>query len=465
MRKLIILTLAMMFAVVSFAQKQLLQALTYDKALAVVKGQITNITDANNIAIIEISSTPSWSTDAIVEKANINADGTFEAKFNVCVNSLTTIKLGEHNEKTFYIIPGQTVKLTVDLATSKLTFEGPFAKLNNSLANYYDEFNERSLNKEINGMGLKKLKGFTVRQYKEKLLSLYKNGVDKLNADKRLSPEFREYMIPFYQYITVVLMGGYEKILKYANDGQGEYIQPADYYNDVKDWNFTAKNGFSYANGGQLLGTADELSNTTGGKFTVPDNLGQLTAAKKYMMYLDNLKTFTSEQLVAIKTECPDFEDMLIARNEVTRAMIEENSNNKLFSIKFVNADLTGEDILKTIIKDYRGKMMLIDFWATWCGPCKAAMKTILPIKEELWGKVAFIYITGETSPKTIWNNMIPEIHGDHYYVTNAQWETLLKQFEAQGIPTYVIVDKEGNIVAKHIGYPGNDVIKEELSK
>ena len=90
-------------------------------------------------------------------------------------------------------------------------------------------------------------------------------------------------------------------------------------------------------------------------------------------------------------------------------------------------------------------------------------MKTILPVKEELWGKANFVYVTGETSPKALWNKMIPDIHGDHYYVTAAQWETLLKQFGAQGIPAYVVVDKDGNVKNKHIGYPGNEVIEEEL--
>ena len=57
----------------------------------------------------------------------------------------------------------------------------------------------------------------------------------------------------------------------------------------------------------------------------------------------------------------------------------------------------------------------------------------------------------------------IPDIHGDHYYVTAAQWETLLKQFGVQGIPAYVVVGADNEVVTKHIGYPGNDVILNEL--
>ena len=69
------------------------------------------------------------------------------------------------------------------------------------------------------------------------------------------------------------------------------------------------------------------------------------------------------------------------------------------------------------------------------------------------------------TSPKNLWQNMIPDIHGEHFYVTAEQWQTLLSQFESQGIPTYVVVDKDGNVQSKFIGFPGNDKLKEEFEK
>ena len=92
-------------------------------------------------------------------------------------------------------------------------------------------------------------------------------------------------------------------------------------------------------------------------------------------------------------------------------------------------------------------------------------METIKPVKEELKGKANFIYITSPSSPKRAWELTIPDIHGDHYYVTDDQYSTLLNQFESQSIPTYVTVDSNGNIVNHYIGYPGNDVIKADLSK
>lgn len=465
MKKISIFMVAMLVTVMSFAQAQLLPELTYSKELATVKGKLKGMTESNKMDSITVSCTPSWATDAIEQKVKVNADGSFEAQFDVCVNSLASVSLGEKNDKPFYVVPGQTVSLTIDLKKSQVECEGPLAKLNTSLANYYEEYNERKLNKDINGMGIRNLKGFSVQQYKEKLLANYNAGVEKLNSDKHLSAEFREYMIPFYQHVTIALMSGYKKILAYANQGKVDSEQPADYYDTVKDWNTTSMNGFLYAQGGNAASMAEMMSQTTGGNFSVPASAGQVVAAKKYMGILDNMKALTDADLAAVKTECPAFEDMLKKQNEVTIAKIEENNRNKLFTVKSIDENLSGEDVFKAIVKDYKGKMVLVDFWATWCGPCRAAMKTILPVKEELWGKAAFVYVTGETSPKALWNKMIPEIHGDHYYVTASQWDTLLKQFNAQGIPAYVVVDKDGNVFTSHIGYPGNEVLKEELSK
>lgn len=124
---------------------------------------------------------------------------------------------------------------------------------------------------------------------------------------------------------------------------------------------------------------------------------------------------------------------------------------------------LSGTNIFKQIVAPYKGKPVLVDLWATWCGPCRMAMRTIQPLKEEFWGKCAFVYVTGPSSPKATWTSMIKDIHGDHYYVSEAQWATLAKQFQVQGIPAYIVVDAKGNVQQKHIGFPGEDVLRDEL--
>ena len=78
---------------------------------------------------------------------------------------------------------------------------------------------------------------------------------------------------------------------------------------------------------------------------------------------------------------------------------------------------------------------------------------------------IVYVYLTGETSPKGTWENMIPDIHGEHFRVTDEQWSYLMDSFSIRGVPTYLLVDREGNITYKTTGFPGTDKMKEELLK
>ena len=117
----------------------------------------------------------------------------------------------------------------------------------------------------------------------------------------------------------------------------------------------------------------------------------------------------------------------------------------------------------KIQLSKLKGKVVLINFWATWCPPCRAAMKTVDEIKPGLQEKgVVFVYITGETSPLEKWNEMIPGISGDHYRLTHQQWGELCRSLNIPGIPAYLILNKDGSEAYSNLsqgGYPGNDVI------
>lgn len=138
-------------------------------------------------------------------------------------------------------------------------------------------------------------------------------------------------------------------------------------------------------------------------------------------------------------------------------------------NVQTLPTTVQGQDVLTTIYSKYAGKVVLIDFWATWCPPCREALKEIDAIKQDLKAQgVVFLYITGETSPLNTWESMIANISGDHYRLTKAQWGFVAKQLNMRGIPAYMILGKDGKIAysnASEGGYPGNDFIQRELIK
>ena len=162
------------------------------------------------------------------------------------------------------------------------------------------------------------------------------------------------------------------------------------------------------------------------------------------------------------------FEDckavILDYRAEQQRVALQLASQENVFYKKY--DDVTPEDILQTILDKYKGKAVLIDIWATWCGPCRAGHKAMAPMKEQMKSQnVQFVYITSPSSPLSTWQEMIKDIDGDHYYLTNEQYGYILQKYESEGIPTYAIYNAKGEQTYKSIGFPGPDTIKNEIEK
>ena len=192
----------------------------------------------------------------------------------------------------------------------------------------------------------------------------------------------------------------------------------------------------------------------------------ELSTVADVLNGINDFTPVTEEQLAKISAlSTPVYLEAVKEKNDELLAKIEENKKKTGFTINEAG-EVSNEDLFASIISKYRGHTLLVDFWATWCGPCRMANKAMIPMKEELKDRdIVYIYLTGETSPKGTWENMIPDIHGEHFRVTADQWSYLMNSFQIRGVPTYLLVDREGNITYKTTGFPGVDKMKSELLK
>lgn len=114
-------------------------------------------------------------------------------------------------------------------------------------------------------------------------------------------------------------------------------------------------------------------------------------------------------------------------------------------------------------LSDFRGKIVLVDFWASWCGPCRAEMKNLLPIYQELKGEdLEFISVSLDSREKD-WRRMLEEeqlpwimLWDQEGFVKGNEPTRIQKAYGFYGIPFIVLIDKEGHLLAR--GIRGNEV-------
>jgi thiol-disulfide isomerase/thioredoxin len=130
-----------------------------------------------------------------------------------------------------------------------------------------------------------------------------------------------------------------------------------------------------------------------------------------------------------------------------------------------LSTSLPADGFFVKLIYKYKGKAVFIDFWATWCAPCLISIKEMAPLKEELAKNkdVVFLYITNPSSPEKTYQTVMPGIKGEHYRVTDDQYNLLAKHFQISGIPHYALVNKRGGVVDGHFKWSQTDQIKKEL--
>lgn len=421
---------------------------------------------------------------------NINPDGTFRIELDIpCPQIISVLNANI----SFCVAPGEETNIIINLreifrSQSKLRkgekAEGKKAYFNGYMADVNTQFTEHPIKVFMLGGDfekiIEKLDGKDIGQYKEYFLNKYKGIITQ--ADK-LPKDYKKLIIANANIELAAILFQVPSLMKRVHiinhikdrDESDKYYSetkievPEDFYDYLKDKSFNNPDLYFTKDLGYnlfLFGEAFPSSKDILSKLFQSEKgvYFDLLAASKIGRQIKDFSPITKEDREQMKTITdPRLIQSLENMNEALLKKLEENKKKTGYTIN-ETGDAKNEDLLNSIISKYKGKVILIDFWATWCGPCRMAMKEMQPMKEDLKDKdITYIYLTGETSPLPTWKNMIPDIHGEHFRVTNEQWDYFYKALKIEGVPTYFIIDKNGNIAYRTTGFPGADAMKGKL--
>lgn len=124
----------------------------------------------------------------------------------------------------------------------------------------------------------------------------------------------------------------------------------------------------------------------------------------------------------------------------------------------FTLRDIDNQEVT---LDQYRGKVVVLSFWATWCGPCKVEMPHLDKMNKEL-GEQGLVVLSISSDDARTAAQVKPYIKKNGYAFTVLldKDSSVTKQYNPQAtLPYTVVIDRQGNIAKQHSGYnPGDEV-------
>ncbi len=124
--------------------------------------------------------------------------------------------------------------------------------------------------------------------------------------------------------------------------------------------------------------------------------------------------------------------------------------------------DVNGKSVR---LSDFRGKVVVLDFWATWCGPCKIEIPWFVEFERKYKDKG--FAVLGVSEDEDGWTSVKPFVKevGINYRVVIGNDRTTESFGGIEGLPTTFVIDREGKIAAVHVGLASKQDFEDAIEK
>lgn len=110
-------------------------------------------------------------------------------------------------------------------------------------------------------------------------------------------------------------------------------------------------------------------------------------------------------------------------------------------------------------MSDFRGKITYVDFWASWCGPCRLSLPALNSLNEQFTDKpVQFLAISIDVVEEDAWD-FLKRYSVDYPVVIDTEGD-IARMFAVDGMPSGYLLDAEGRVREIHIGFKRGDELK-----
>lgn len=135
-------------------------------------------------------------------------------------------------------------------------------------------------------------------------------------------------------------------------------------------------------------------------------------------------------------------------------------SRGQMSPFDLVLSDLNGQDFA---LRDLKGKVAIVDFWATWCGPCRQEIPGFVNLHKHYADQgVAIVGIAMESGTAEQ-VRQFAQSFGINYRLVMGSAEAVAAFGGLEGYPTTFIFDRQGKLVKRHVGYRPPGVFEDEI--
>ena len=452
MKKAIILSLVCLLAVVSCKKKN----------IVTINGEIQNY---NNITLLIFDDIVSITPDTIKV-----INGSFSYQVKVDKPCIKYFILG-NSRKELFVFPGQ--KMTIKFDATKLAgtykYEGDGAFENTILD---------SVTNSIMFMDLR----FAFTQpaeigskFLDSAFTSKKEYFQKLVGSKQTMASFTEYVNASIDYNAAA----YRTLI-----GLQRYIKDTTFYNYMNSLTVENENYLGLPNYRMFLDYYIALH--------VNEAIQQLDTEKQQdpalrlderLKVIENLKSIKIKEYLTFNAINQHLMTQGIKNFDKYYDYFRKNNSDSVYSKEVSKTyakkllmapgkpapefSCVDKDSNNVSLKNFRGKYVYLDFWATWCSPCMQELPEYIKLQNAYKGKnIAFVSISLDLN-KNSWKNIIAENKSEavNLFAPNGWEADVVKAYQIYGIPTFVLIDKDGNIIDAQAPRPSSIEIRKTLDE